>query len=285
MGTVGLLIGMLMGDGFVIATACLGVLLGVGIGMIGGRGFFLGVLMGACIGGGVGLGYCRRGKYHRWRGCGGCHGRVFGHLDCHAYGDVRKAWEGHASLIIDKQMGCVWSQQGFDYGYIMENRGVLIGAIVFVFASFILMIVMLVYEAYKAKQVGENFRANAQTMKPRVMQPVMVNDFSMYKTIMGNEGREMIEIPEGPFTMGSDDDDPDEGPSHPVYQETYYIDLKEVTQSEYDRFVKMTKREAPVVPVFEEDISKLIHADYPVVGITWNDAHAYCRWAGKRFAD
>ncbi|NKB80404.1 MAG: SUMF1/EgtB/PvdO family nonheme iron enzyme [Nitrospirales bacterium] len=92
----------------------------------------------------------------------------------------------------------------------------------------------------------------------------------------------MIEIPEGPFTMGSDDDDPDEGPSHPVYQETYYIDLKEVTQSEYDRFVKMTKREEPVVPVFEEDISKLMHADYPVVGVTWNDAHAYCRWAGKR---
>ncbi len=56
MGTVGTLIGLLMGDGFVIATACLGVLLGVGIGMIGGRGFFLGVLMGACIGGALAWG-------------------------------------------------------------------------------------------------------------------------------------------------------------------------------------------------------------------------------------
>ena len=35
----------------------------------------------------------------------------------------------------------------------MENRGVLIGSIIFVFASFVLMISLLVYESYKAKQM------------------------------------------------------------------------------------------------------------------------------------
>jgi len=35
----------------------------------------------------------------------------------------------------------------------MENRGVLIGSIIFVFGSFILMIGGLVYESYKAKQL------------------------------------------------------------------------------------------------------------------------------------
>ena len=92
----------------------------------------------------------------------------------------------------------------------------------------------------------------------------------------------MVEIPEGPFTMGSPQGDPDEVPDHPVYLKSFYIDLKEVTQAEYDRFVRMTKREPPVVPVFEDDVSKLMSPDFPVVAVTWNDAVAYCRWAGKR---
>ena len=35
----------------------------------------------------------------------------------------------------------------------MENKGVLVGGIVFVFGAFILMISLLVYESYKAKQM------------------------------------------------------------------------------------------------------------------------------------
>lgn len=164
----------------------------------------------------------------------------------------------------------------------MENRGVLIGSIIFVFGSFILMIAMLVWESYKAKQERESMVVSFQSAKPNVIKPMSVQDFSMYKTKVGNEGREMVEIPEGPFTMGSDEGDPDEGPSRPVYLSPYWIDLKEVTQSEYERFVKMTKRAQPMVPVFEDEISKLVNPDYPVVGLTWNDAVAYCRWAGKR---
>lgn len=164
----------------------------------------------------------------------------------------------------------------------MENRGVLIGSIIFVFASFILMMVMLIYETYKGQEEVDRLVSKAQKTKPRFIEPVKVQDFSMYRTVVGNEGREMVEIPEGPFTMGYNQGDPDETPAHPVYVKTYFIDLKEVTQSEYDRFVKMTKREKPQVPVFEEDIAKLMGPDFPVVGIGWNDAFAYCRWAGKR---
>ncbi len=164
----------------------------------------------------------------------------------------------------------------------MENRGVLIGSIVFVFASFILMMVMLVYETYKGRTERDRLVSRSEHTVPRVIEPVKLQDFSMYRTMVGNEGRDMVEIPEGPFTMGYEQGDPDEAPAHPVYLKAYFIDLKEVTQSEYDRFVKMTKREIPQVPVFEEDITKLIDPDFPVVGIGWNDAFAYCRWAGKR---
>ncbi len=163
----------------------------------------------------------------------------------------------------------------------MDNNKVLMGSIIFVFASFIGMMVLFVYETSKSKRELEAFSAG-RPAKARVLQPMPTQDFSMYKTFVGDDNREMIEIPEGPFTMGISDGDPDEGPVHPVYLQTFYMDLKEVTQADYEKFVKMTKREKPKVPVFEDKIEKLINPDFPVVGLTWNDAFGYCRWAGKR---
>ncbi len=164
----------------------------------------------------------------------------------------------------------------------MDNRGVLIGSIIFVFASFILMMVLLIYETYKGAEKRDRLVAQSAQTGPRIIEPVTLQDFSMYRTMVGNEGRAMVEIPEGPFTMGYEQGNPDEAPAHPVYLKAYFFDLNEVTQSAYDRFVNMTKRSTPKVPVFEEDISKLMDPDFPVVGVGWNDAFAYCRWAGKR---
>jgi len=162
----------------------------------------------------------------------------------------------------------------------MENRGVLIGAIIFVFASFILMIVMLVYESYKAKKQRELVASIVVESKPAAA--VATRDYSMYKAIVGEEGREMVQIPEGPFTMGGKEGDPDEAPEHQIYLATYYIDKKEVTQAEYERYVKMTKRGKPFIPVFEDDQSKILRPELPAMGMSWADAEAYCKWAGKR---
>lgn len=162
----------------------------------------------------------------------------------------------------------------------MENRGVLIGSIIFVFASFILMIVGLVYESYKSKQQRE--LVDAIKTERHAVAVTAPRDFSIYKTIVGDEGREMVQIPEGPFTMGSSEGDPDEAPEHQLYLRAYYIDKKEVTQAEYDRYVRMTKRGKPFVPVFEDDISKIMKPELPAMGMSWSDAVAYCKWAGKR---
>jgi formylglycine-generating enzyme required for sulfatase activity len=162
----------------------------------------------------------------------------------------------------------------------MENKGVLIGSIIFVFASFILMIVGLVYESYKAKQQRELAASIVTEHKPAAA--VAPRDYSVYKTIAGEDGREMVQIPEGPFTMGSQEGDPDEAPEHQVYVATFYIDKKEVSQGEYDRFVRMTKRGKPSFPVFEDDQSKILKPGLPAIGVSWADAVAYCKWAGKR---
>ena len=162
----------------------------------------------------------------------------------------------------------------------MENRGVLIGSIIFVFASFILMIVGLVYESYRAKQ--QRLLAESIVIESKPVATVAPRDYSIYKTIVGDDGREMVQIPEGPFTMGSKDGDPDEAPEHQVYLRTYYMDKKEVTQAEYERFVKMTKRGKPFIPVFEDDQAKILKPELPAMGMSWADAEAYCKWAGKR---
>ncbi len=163
----------------------------------------------------------------------------------------------------------------------MENKGVLVGSIVFVFGAFFLMISLLVYESYKAKQM----KALASSIKTEA-RPAPTSgpslDYSMYKTKIGDEGREMVQVPEGPFIMGSKDGDPDEVPERQVFLSAFYIDRKEVSQEEYARFAKVTKRSLPKIEVFEDDQSKLLQSEFAAMSMSWDEATAYCKWAGKR---
>ena len=163
----------------------------------------------------------------------------------------------------------------------MENKGVLVGAIIFVFTSFFLMIGLLLYEDYKSRQMKE-LAKSIKSESRQVASAAPSQDFSMYKTKIGDEGREMVQIPEGPFTMGSNDGDPDEAPEHQVFLKAFFIDRKEVTQEEYMRFAKMTKRQEPRIEVFEDDQSKLLKPEFAAMSVSWDEAAAYCKWAGKR---
>ena len=51
MGTVGTLIGVLMGGGYLPVALTIGILLGAGVGMFGGRRFFLSIFVGSILGG------------------------------------------------------------------------------------------------------------------------------------------------------------------------------------------------------------------------------------------
>jgi len=148
------------------------------------------------------------------------------------------------------------------------------------FAAFFLMVIsMMALSRHSAK----NKELLAQIpAPPQASVAAVATDFSLYKTIVGDDGREMIEVPEGPFKMGSKEGDHDEVPEHQVYLATFYIDKYEVTQGEYDRFFKMTKRGKPFVPVFDDDPSKILKPEYAAMGMSWSDAAAYCQWAGKR---
>lgn len=71
----------------------------------------------------------------------------------------------------------------------------------------------------------------------------------------------------------------DEMPQHRVYLDAFYMDVYEVTVTRYARFVQATGRKPPR---FWEHVDVNAQGEYPVVGVDWYDAVAYCRWAGKR---
>jgi formylglycine-generating enzyme required for sulfatase activity len=96
---------------------------------------------------------------------------------------------------------------------------------------------------------------------------------------MGHSGtkRNMALIPAGPFLMGSPDNEgkANEHPQRRVNLDAYLIDRFPVTVAQFRAFAQATGRNIPAQPAWNKD-------DHPVVSVDWNEAAAYCAWAGKR---
>jgi formylglycine-generating enzyme required for sulfatase activity len=91
---------------------------------------------------------------------------------------------------------------------------------------------------------------------------------------VGPVDKEMVPIPGGEFMMGSNEGDPDEAPAHQVAVAPFLMDITEVTNDEFAAFMQATGYQAPAVQLGE--------GNHPVSRVTWDDADAYCTWAGKR---
>jgi len=112
----------------------------------------------------------------------------------------------------------------------------------------------------------------------------------------------MILIPAGIFQMGSDKGDVDELPIHTVYLDAFYIDEHEVTNEQYKEFVEATGHSFDRLRTGSEpeglgytnihgelksnfkpwDDPNFNQPNQPVVCVSWDDASAYAKWAGKR---
>jgi serine/threonine-protein kinase len=87
---------------------------------------------------------------------------------------------------------------------------------------------------------------------------------------------DMVKVEAGSFLLGSNRGEPDERPQKRIELAAFRIDRHEVTQAEYARCVK--ERACRPARRYPESVG----AGLPVVGVTWDDATAYCRWAQKR---
>jgi len=96
------------------------------------------------------------------------------------------------------------------------------------------------------------------------------------RELIGKDGAPMVLVSAGEFTMGGDSID---NPRHPVYLDAFHMDKYEVTASRYAKFLQATGRQ---LPFKWSEMSLVSHGDRPVIGVTWEDADAYCRWASKR---
>lgn len=71
----------------------------------------------------------------------------------------------------------------------------------------------------------------------------------------------------------------DEIPLHEVTLNSFFIDIYEVTNAQYSKFVEESKYTA----LGEwEKYNTEGRENHPVVNVTWTDAAAYAEWAGKR---
>ena len=89
--------------------------------------------------------------------------------------------------------------------------------------------------------------------------------FSIFNKAFSNT---MVLIPSGSFLMGGKSEI-DQIPIHEVFLDSFYVDIKEVTQKEYEKVMGFNP-------------SKHIGDDLPVESLDWFEANDYCQKLGKR---
>jgi formylglycine-generating enzyme required for sulfatase activity len=102
-------------------------------------------------------------------------------------------------------------------------------------------------------------------------------------------GDHAVDVPAGPFTMGSDKGqpgaNPDEAPAHRPVIRSFRIDRHEVTNRRYRRCVEAGACTAPISTGSKTRRRYFDGAHYdtfPVLNVTWYQAQAFCRWDGGR---
>jgi len=85
-------------------------------------------------------------------------------------------------------------------------------------------------------------------------------------------------VPAGWFWMGSDEGEPDEKPLHRVWVDSFRIDVYPVTNEQYLEFVRETGHRKPRYG----NNDGCNHPLQAVVGVSWDDAFAFCAWRSKK---
>lgn len=84
----------------------------------------------------------------------------------------------------------------------------------------------------------------------------------------------LVQIPAAWFLMGSDAGQDCERPVHRVWVDTFLLAATQVTNSEYERFLRATSTQAP--PFWSDP--NFSHPQQPVTGVSWFEATRYCEW-------
>jgi formylglycine-generating enzyme required for sulfatase activity len=94
-----------------------------------------------------------------------------------------------------------------------------------------------------------------------------------------------VYVPAGSFQMGSDSGNSDEKPVHTVTLDAFWVDQTEVTNKMYALCVGAGECPPPSSTksyTLDSYYGNAQYDNYPVIYVSWNNAKAYCEWAGRR---
>jgi sulfatase modifying factor 1 len=127
---------------------------------------------------------------------------------------------------------------------------------------------------------------------PLILAAVLLGTWSALPSSVKAAARptNMVLIPAGEFLMGSPQGSigfSDERPQRKIFLSAFWIDLREVSNRDYQKFVRETNHrppahEDPAVTLWENRAPPPGAENHPVVNVSWHDATAHCRWTGKR---
>jgi serine/threonine-protein kinase len=94
--------------------------------------------------------------------------------------------------------------------------------------------------------------------------------------VQPKDGSVLVYVPGGEYVLGAADIFEEAKPVHRVVLSPFWIGKYEVTNEQYGRFLGAVPGTAR--PEYWEN-NRFNQPQQPVVGVSWEEARAYCRWA------
>ena len=135
-------------------------------------------------------------------------------------------------------------------------------------------------EENKKKEEEAAKLAKKTPKKPRKPKKLVVKrikrEMQYYTALKDNMS--MVLIPADEVSIGSSVEGVNESPVHKVYIKEFYIDEHEVTLQQFRIFVEETGYNLPD----RVRSDRFNSPKQPIIGVSYEDAEAYAKWAGKR---
>lgn len=116
-------------------------------------------------------------------------------------------------------------------------------------------------------------------LKPNPSPPITNNDGPVHNP-SPTPTVELVLIPGGTFEMGRNDGAPQERPQHPVTVQPFLMDRTEVTNEQYEEFVRDRNYEGPSHWLRGKPLP--LQEKWPVVNVSLRDAEAFAAWRSSR---
>ncbi|HQO09015.1 MAG TPA: SUMF1/EgtB/PvdO family nonheme iron enzyme [Clostridiales bacterium] len=122
------------------------------------------------------------------------------------------------------------------------------------------------------------YKTSSDAEKAQKLKKIRALDERYYYS---KDNKKMVLVPAQAFIMGSDSGSDLEKPAHKVRVQAFYMDETEVTNAQFQKFLKATGYK-PMGSMAHSKDRKFNDPSQPVVDVDYYDALEYAKWAGKR---